>query len=201
MQLRLVFALAIFLASYLPLSVILLTQDFDYERFGQSVCFRVWTSACEVPLENPWFSLIALGICGIGLVVTLTTLQIIRPRQQIVIQTSKHVPADLMNYVLPYVVSFMGITYSESDKLAGFVVFLSWIFLITYRSGQVIMNPVLVVFGWRLYEIEFLYTGGGGRSHTGICLSQITPEASEVHRQAAIQDILIIKKVSNAPSA
>ncbi len=201
MQVRLIFALAIFLASYLPLSVILLTQDLDYERLGQPICFEVWGSACEVPLKNPWFSAVALGVCGAGLIATFVTLHIIRPRQQITIQTSKHVPADLMNYVLPYVVSFMGITYGEPDKLAGFAVFLAWIFLITYKSGQVIMNPVLSVFGWRLYEIEFLYHGGGGHTHTGLCLSQITPEACETHRHAAIQDILIIKKVSDAPSA
>lgn len=154
-----------------------------------------------MPLNNPWFSLPAFAVCAAGLVITIVALTIIQPKQKIKIGSAKHVPADLMNYVLPYVVSFMGITYAEPDKMAGFIVFIGWIFLITYQSGQIIMNPVLVVFGWRLYEIEYTYTGGGGRVHTGICLSEVVPEVQEEHRHASIQDILIIKKVKNAPGA
>jgi hypothetical protein len=200
-QLRLAFAAAIFLGSYLPLSIILLAQNFDYVRVGQPVCIDVWTTACEVPLKNPWFSAIALAVCALGLIITFVALHIVRPKQRIEIVSSKYVAADLMNYVLPYVVSFMGLNYSEPDKVVGFVVFLMWIFLITYKSGQIIMNPVLSVFGWRLYEVEYRYVGGHDRNHGGLCLSQVPPEAGEAHRHAAIQDVLIIKKVSDAPSA
>lgn len=200
MQVRLPFAIAIYLGSYLPLSVILLAQNVDYARVGRPLCLQVWTDGCAVPLKNPELSIAALAICALGLATTFVALGIIRPRQKIKIETSKYVAADLMNYVLPYVVSFMGISYGEPDKVVGFIVFLAWIFLITYRSGQVVMNPVLSVFGWRLYELEYRYVGGEDRIHTGLCLAQDPPEVGETHKHAAIQDVLVIKKVPDASS-
>jgi hypothetical protein len=53
-----------------------------------------------------------------------------------------------MNYVLPYVVSFMSIDYQVTGKFVGFLIFLGWMFLITYKSGQIMLNPLLTVFGW-----------------------------------------------------
>lgn len=198
MQVRLPFAIAIYLGSYLPLSIILLAQNFDYSRAGQPMCIAVWRDACQLPLKNPLFSAVALAVCVVGLVVTLLAITITRPKQKIEITSSKYVAADLMNYVLPYVVSFMGLSYGETDKIVGFAVFLAWIFLITYKSGQIMMNPVLSVFGWRLYEVEFRYPGGKGEIHSGLCLSQVSPEPGETHRHANIQEVMIIKRVADA---
>lgn len=64
----------------------------------------------------------------------------------------KPIPNEIINYTFPYVVSFMGISYDEPQKLIGFLVFLLWMFAITYKSGQILMNPLLIIMGWRLYE-------------------------------------------------
>ena len=48
----------------------------------------------------------------------------------------------------------MGISYDSPEKLLGFAFFLLWMFAITYKSGQIIMNPLLLMFGWRLYEAK-----------------------------------------------
>lgn len=64
----------------------------------------------------------------------------------------KPIPNEIINYTFPYVVSFMGISYDEPQKLIGFLVFLLWMFAITYKSGQILMNPLLIIMRWRLYE-------------------------------------------------
>lgn len=201
MQIRLVFALAIYLASYLPLSIILLIQDIDYDLIAKPFCFDLATPECQLPLKNFWPAAIGVGICCVGLAMTLASLNALKPKEKIQLSSARHVPADLMNYVLPYVVSFMGLGYAETDKLAGFLVFLAWIFLITYKSGQVIMNPVLTVFGWRLHEIEYTYPGGKGESHSAYCLSRPMLEPGETHTYAVIQEVLIIKGDDHAPGA
>ena len=199
MQLRLIFAIAVYLASYLPLSVILLIQDIDYKLVGHPLCLNF--QSCRIPIKNMWPAIFGVGICCVGLAVTLVLLAILRPKQKIKLVKAKHVPADLMNYVLPYVVSFMGLSYSDGEKLAGFLVFLIWIFLITYKSGQVIMNPVLTVFGWRLYEIEYSYQAGKDKVHASYCLSQEELEAGEMHASASLQEVFIVKKVPHAHGA
>ncbi len=75
------------------------------------------------------------------------------------VKSSKTIPNDIINYVFPYVVSFMGISYDAPEKMLGFVVFLLWMFAITYKSGQIIMNPLLLMFGWKLYEAKIAING------------------------------------------
>ena len=55
--------------------------------------------------------------------------------------------------------SFIGVDYGSAGKVAGLAVFLLWLFLITYRAGQIIMNPILLVLGWNLYEAEAKING------------------------------------------
>jgi len=206
MQLRAPVAMIVYLASYLPLSVILLCQDLDFAALSRPVCSAVLLahSSCEIPLQHAGYAIGAVILCGACFAVTLFTLVLVRPKQQILIKEAKHVPADLMNYVLPYVVSFMGLDYKDVGKLIGFLVFFLWIFLITYKSGQIILNPVLTVFGWQLYDATYSYQGGADIEHSGVILSHAGLEAGNAYRQAAIQDVLIIKSqapVQDAPVA
>jgi hypothetical protein len=125
-------------------------------------------------------------------VATLITLAFSKPKHEIVIREAKYVPADLMNYTLPYVVAFMSIDYQDMEKFSGLVIFLAWMFWITYRSGQIALNPVLIVFGWRLYEIKYQFTGDTqDLMARGLALAPLT--AGDRVAQSAIQDILIIK--------
>jgi hypothetical protein len=106
---------------------------------------------------------------------------------------AKYVPAELMNYTLPYVVSFMGVSYAEQSKFVGMMIFLGWIFWITYKSGQLIMNPILVAFGWRLYDVTFRYDGEGAE-HDGMVLADSEILAGDSVRYGTIQDVMVVRK-------
>lgn len=127
----------------------------------------------------------------IGLVTSLVALWSIRPKTVIDISEVKHVPAELMSYTLPYVVSFMSLEYQETGKFVGLIIFLFWIFLITYRSGQLILNPLLVVLGWRLYEVKYRFPGDT-KTYTGKALSKAHLEPDIRYKQLQAQDILVI---------
>ena len=109
-----------------------------------------------------------------------------------VVSEVKHIPTDLMNYVLPYVVSFMEIDYNDIGKFVGFIVFLVWIFIITYKSERAIMNPVLTVFGWKLFEIKHSSPAGQVVS-TSMALSRIALNPGTTYRVNAVQEVLIVK--------
>ena len=192
MKLRLIPAIFIFVGSYLPLSLILLAQNLDYSRLQQNFCWKIWEGDCSLPLKNPNFALGIFLTCIVCFVVTLITLAAVRPKHEIQMTQVKHVPADLMNYTLPYVVSFMSIDYQETGKFVGFLIFLGWTFWITYRSGQIILNPLLIAFGWRLYDISYHFVGDQ-TEQAGSALVHGHIAVGERHRQIAIQDILVIK--------
>jgi hypothetical protein len=194
MQLRTLTAVIIYLASYLPLSLILLVQDFSPSALTRPVCLDLarFRTQCELPLDHPWFSISAVIVCAVCLVGTLATISTLPTKHTILVQRITHVPSDLMNYVLPYVVSFMGLSYDDPRHFLGFIVFFSWIFLITHRTGQIILNPALAVFGWRMYEIEYAFSGSPNPLH-GTVLSQVELKVGQTYAQASIQDVMIIK--------
>ena len=196
MQLRKWSAFALYLGSYFPLSLILLAQDLDFGAFDAGPCMpSVWkTLSCRSPLLHPAWSLATVVICFACLMLTLWTLGVAQASQRIEVSEAKHVPADLINYVIPYVLSFTGLDFSSSAKLLGFAVFFLWVFWITYRSGQIVMNPMLVVFGWRLYEIKFRYLQSDSE-FTGRVLADVDIERDAIYRQANLQDVMIIRKM------
>lgn len=194
MQFRILTAVVVFLGSYLPLSVILLAQDFDYDDLNGSLCWTFWKVSCRVPLKHPMFAIAILIVCAICFFATLIVLSVVKPRQEIVLLEARYIPTDLMNYTLPYVVSFMSIDYHDTSKFVGLLVFLAWMFWITYKSGQILLNPILIVFGWRLYELKYRYASDQSKQEfISRALSKGPIDVGEVHRQISIADIQMIK--------
>jgi hypothetical protein len=53
----------------------------------------------------------------------------------------------------------MGLDLGADGKFYGFMLFILLMFIITYRSGQILMNPFLLVAGWQLYELNIVTEG------------------------------------------
>lgn len=194
MQLRFVASVILFAGSYLPLSLILLAQDFRFELVNQPFCLPAQDSDvdCVIPFRNAGYSISIFLICLLCFFVTLTVLSTVQPKNPVDVREAKYIPAELMSYTLPYIVSFMSLSYQETGKFVGLVIFLAWIFLITHRSGQIILNPLLIVFGWRLHEIRYVYPGDT-TEHTSRALSKGPLEPQKRYRQTVIQDAMIIR--------
>lgn len=158
MQFKLVPALLVFMGSYFPLALILVLQDVSDSTWSAGVCTN-WR-ACHVPdLNHPWLSLSFIALTGLCLMFTFLILRKLRFKYRVRVTESKPIPSELISYSFPYIVSFMGVDYGSVGKLVGLATFLLWLFLITFKSGQIIMNPILLVFGWNLYEARVLVNG------------------------------------------
>jgi hypothetical protein len=180
------------LGSYLPLSLILLAQDYDYTQ-PKTVCWSsFWTADWFPAFKNPHLAIGIFVTCLVCFVLSLASLAILRPKNEITVTNAKHIPTDLMNYTLPYIVSFMSISYQEAGKFVGLVIFLGWMFWITYKSGQIILNPLLIVLGWRLYDVSYHFVGSNDTQNAR-ALVRGRIEAGLQCRQTSVQDILIIK--------
>ena len=53
------------------------------------------------------------------------------------------------------------------------------------------MNPVLIAFGWRLYEVKYSYLQSDD-PFTGRALSKMVIEPNAVYQQAQLQDVMVI---------
>lgn len=157
MQFKLISAFLIFIGSYFPLAIIFAVQDIPFEWWGRPICLTINIQQCSFnPFKN-WLPIIVfITVTLASTILAQISLKKISFPYSIEVISAKPIPNDIINYVFPYVVSFMGINYSEPEKFLGFSVFLLWMFAITHKSGQIIMNPLLLMFEWRLYEASIL---------------------------------------------
>ncbi|NEK69654.1 MAG: hypothetical protein G3W70_17955 [Xanthomonas perforans] len=155
MQFQFWSALFIFLGSYFPLALILMVQDISAKYWGAPLCGWRGQWNCQFQVFcHPWLASGSVGVTLGALLLMVVVLRSVRLTHRVHVQEVKAIPNDLINYVLPYVVSFMGLSYGDPQKLGGFLVFWIGLFVITYRSGQILMNPLLIVMGWKLYEAK-----------------------------------------------
>ena len=196
MQLRKTSAFVLYIGSYLPLGLVLLVQDVDPGAAKARLCTpAAWgAQGCRLPLLHPWWSLGTVGIGVACLLATLWILGAVSTPRRIKVSEAKHIPADLINYAMPYIVSFMGLDFASPSKLAGFGVFFLWIFWITYRSGQIVMNPILIVFGWRLFEIKYSYLQSSD-ALIGRALFAGDVEPNRLYHQGSLQDVMIVREL------
>lgn len=199
MQPRLLTSIAVFLGSYLPLAVILFSQNILYDQIFTMERWKIFDEDFKLPLRDANYALVFLAATFGCFLLTVFFLGLVRPKQEVSIIEAEYVPSDLMNYTLPYVVSFMGVDYGETNKFVGFCVFLSWMFWISHKSGQIFLNPVLIAVGWRLYNVNFSFPGSEN-TFKGRALVRGILEPG-VFNQSVIQDLQIIKpKVNDGPS-
>lgn len=158
MQFRFIPALLVFLGSYFPLSLILAIQDISNDSWSSGICTD-WRS-CEFPtLDHSFLSLSILVVTALCLGLTFGILTKIRYKYPVRVVEAKPIPSEIISYSFPYIVAFMGVDYGSPGKLAGLILFFTWLFLITFKSGQIILNPILLIFGWNLYEAKVLVNG------------------------------------------
>lgn len=196
MQIKLLPAVLLFIASYFPLAVILTVQDIKTEFWERPLCMdlQFWLN-CEFPaLDNPVLAKTILIICFLSLIFFLFVLKHLHGSTEMTIETSKAVPNDLINYVFPYIVSFMGVELGNTGKVIGFGLFLAWLFLISYRSGQILMNPLLLAVGWQLYEIQ-ADIEGNKRSLRALSRDLVVP--NQKLRSCLVQGIYVLSKEKN----
>ena len=173
--------------------MILLAQNYEFGAEGGPGCLEwiIFQPTCKAPFKNPGFAFPFFFGCLACLVVSILALRSITPKIPIHVKSVKHTPADLMNYVLPYVVSFMSIDYQETGKFLGFSIFMVWMFWITNASGQVILNPLLTVFGWQLYEITYTFPGAK-TEYTGKALSKVDLAVDKQYLHSMVQNVILI---------
>lgn len=195
MQIHLFPAILLFLGSYLPLALILAVQDIKPEFWALPLCktLKFWTG-CRFPdFGNADLVWVFLGITFLSLVFFLWLLKHLRGSTEMTIEESRTIPNDLINYVFPYIVSFMGVELSETGKVLGFGLFMLWMFLISYRSGQILMNPLLLAVGWQLYEVNASIEGKK-RSLRALSRESVLP--NQTLSSCLVQGIYVLSKAA-----
>lgn len=201
-------AIGIFFSSYLPLSLILLIQDID----SKYLATIDYSKISNIPLmlhsdfhatlgmlfntvlhvfKNPAIGLSIVGISFVSLIFLKMIMSSLSGGQLITVKQCVRNPSDLMNYTVPYMVAFIGVDLSDGPKVAGFLVFMIFMFILTYKTKQLFMNPILAVLGYNLYDIEYDINKN---VRNGRILSKFEIEPEKQYQMEIVSSLLIATK-------
>ena len=144
MKPRLWAAVLIFLSGYSPLLIILCFRDFDFStyKFGHPV------------------AVIALTVtAAISIVLVFVALRSIHSNMRIRIVRLQSRATDLVNYSLPYIVSFFGLKLSDPHDMGSLAILMSLLFVLAFRTRALFINPILACAGYHLYQADYEENG------------------------------------------
>lgn len=163
MKPKLLTAVLLFISAYSPLFLILAVKDFDfYEnyRFFHPVGVGI---------------LLSLSVLGI-ILLFMTVKKIKRGNMIVTVKAVRNRSIDLINYTIPYIVSFFGFNLSKVEDVLALIIFLFLLLVMTLKSKSVFMNPILLIAGYNLYDLDYEYDG---RPYSIIVISKFDMKTKE----------------------
>jgi hypothetical protein len=146
MKPRLFTSILLFISAYSPLCLLLAVRDIDFK--------------CNHWFNHPIAIFILLGVTASSIVLLFIILHLLRPGNMVVrLQGVKNKSVDIIGYTIPYMVAFFGIDLAKPDDIISLVIFLGVLFMLTVSSKAIFLNPILIIAGYGLYEIEYEFHG------------------------------------------
>lgn len=139
-------SILLFISAYSPLFLILAVKDFDFEN-----TYR---------LQHPLAVYIMLGLSVLSIIILFLTLRLIkRGNMPVEIKSVSNRSVDLINYTIPYILSFFGFDLSKWEDVISLTIFLTIMLVLTITSRSLFLNPILAFAGYGLYDIEYEFNG------------------------------------------
>ncbi len=158
MKPRLFTAIVLFISAYSPLFIILAVKDFDFKSSH---------------LKHPFAVYILLAFTILSLFLLFLSVKLLRrgtmPVEVININNRS---VDLINYTIPYILSFFGFDLSKPGDVISLSIFLFILLLLTLKTQSVFLNPILALFGYGLYDLEYKFDGKKYKTTT-ICKYEV----------------------------
>lgn len=182
-------SIAIFISGYTPLFLIMIIKDIKgfvwYEHVLKEPFFIInkivlpyWVS---VKNANVVISLIAISIISL-LLLRYVLNNITNNPFQIRIITAKSRSSEVVNYTIPYMISFVAFDLNLWQDITSLILFLSVLCLLSIRSQSIFINPILSAIGYGLYDCRY---SEGGITKECVMLSKddLLPDSDENYKK------------------
>ena len=134
----------IFISSYSPLALIVYVHDLP----EAGPFYRP---------EHPFTAFTFLGIAALSVVALWGTMRSFRSGgAPITVQKVSNKSGELVNYAVPYMITFFTFDAGDWRSLVAFGLFMALMFALTVRTHNILLNPVLSLLGYNLYDVEYL---------------------------------------------
>lgn len=146
MKLKLFSSLILFISAYSPLLLILIINAFDFK--------------CKLEFRNSTLVIILSSLVILSISILLVIFRQM-PRGSSIGKIIKieNRSLDLINYTIPYIISFVSFNLNELNNILSLSFFMILLFVMTHKSSNVFVNPILLIFNYRMYDLEYECNG------------------------------------------
>lgn len=185
-------SIAIFISGYTPLFLIMIIKDFVrvdwqvYQLTSNIVVFSQIYYPVGIVFNNTKVVLGLLIVAAISLLMLWYVLKNITSNPfDITITKAKSRSSEVVNYTIPYMISFVAFDLSKGQDLLSLIIFMGILCLLSVRSQSIFINPILAALGYGLYDCA--YTENGKEKE---CV-MLSP------KDLTVEDVVKYKKLNN----
>jgi len=155
-------SIAIFISGFTPLFFIMVIKDI--KEFVWFVHDLEKPVLVITTIKIPYF----ISVGNIGVVISLVVISVLswimlqyvlknisNNPFEITITRAKSRSSEVVNYTIPYMISFVAFDLSKWQDLVSLLLFLSILCLLSIRSQSIFINPILAAKGYGLYDCTF----------------------------------------------
>jgi len=159
---KLIPSIAIFISGYTPLFLIMMIKDinalvwWDYTFSEALLGIEKVSIPYGVFMKNSSVAIGLLSISVLSLVILFFVLRNITSNPfEITITSAKSRSSEVVNYTIPYMISFVAFDLSKWQDLLSLIIFLGILCLLSIRSQSIFINPILAALGYGLYDCSY----------------------------------------------
>lgn len=191
---RLWVEILVFISSYYPLFLILFIRDIGSQSHSIRIGIAPWNSSVSV------WAMCFLLISSFAMLITANFMRFFLKSHsngvEVRVVKVNQVRGDMINYTIPFLIGLFAFDYKSWQSITSLVIFLVFMFSFLHKEKTILLNPMLLLLGIRLYDTTLKWVGQDREEEkTVICLgcmsvSDIKVEFSE---NAGINFIYSIK--------
>lgn len=163
----------VFITAYYPLFLILLIRDISDQK-SEGLNIGLVDSSYYV---SEW----ALGLFLLSSFVSLFAAYLVRKNLTyqeggvaINVLCSKQLHGDMLNYTLPFLMGLFAFGYENWQSVTALLVFLVFMFAFVSKDRVILLNPMFLLMGIRLYEMNYSEVGNSSnKTKRVLCLGEL----------------------------
>ncbi|MEM3858330.1 MAG: hypothetical protein QW478_02855 [Candidatus Micrarchaeaceae archaeon] len=104
-----------------------------------------------------------LGILGL-IIINLIWIPVFRiakgwTKKTLTVKKSINRTSDALNYIIAYIIAFLGFQFDKWQDWVALIILLTTIFFIYIHSNLIFVNPLLNIWGYKIYDVEVMERG------------------------------------------
>ena len=124
------------------MSAVLDSSDFDYKK-------------CE--LKHPATICAIIGVCAVSCILVWASVHFVKTSDTpVLIKKVSNRSGELVNYSIPYMISFFAMDLDDTKMLLSFGFFMLIMYWMTLKTHNIFVNPILACLGYNLYDVCYI---------------------------------------------